>query len=147
RIPPGRFGEEFMRAKTLLLACLVAAGLPASALAQKTKAVLLVLPAPSEWKGKNGILNVASVSNGVMQGTFTSNDAACGTTAVPIIGKLNVSQRLAFAATFPSCNTIMAWRGTFTDRVLGTGINKTFIKPDGLVATDGLNGDVFVRTK
>ena len=135
-----------MRAKSLLLAFLVLAGVPASALAQ-SKAVLLVLPAPSTWKGKNGVLEVASVANGVIQGTFTNDNAACGKTPAPIVGKLGASQTMAFGATFSSCNTIMAWRGTFTDRALATGVNKTFIKPDGTVAVDGLNGDLFSRTK
>ena len=55
-----------MRAKTLLLTLLVLAGLPGSALAQKTKATLLVLAAPSEWKSQSGTLEVTSVQNGVV---------------------------------------------------------------------------------
>jgi hypothetical protein len=136
-----------MRTKTLLLTFLFLAGLPVSALAQKTKAVLLVLPAPSEWKGHNGVLDVTAVSNGVIQGTFTSNDTQCGQTAVPVVGKLAASQKIAFAAMLPACKTIMAWRGTFSDRAIGTGLNKTSIAPDGTVVSSGLNGDLFSRTK
>ena len=135
-----------MRAKTLLLTLLVLTGLPASALAQKTKAVLLVLPAPSEWKGHNGTLEVTSVANGVIQGTFTSNDAACGQTPAPITGKLS-PPKIAFAALLPACKTIIWWRGTFTDRALATGVTKTSIQPDGTVSSGGLNGDLFGRTK
>ena len=135
-----------MRAKTLLLTSLVLAGLPGSALAQKTKAVLLVLPAPSEWKGHNGTLEVTSVSNGVIQGTFTSSDAACGQTPAPIAGKIT-PPKIAFAVLIPACKTIMAWRGTFTDRALATGVTKTAIQPDGTVSSGGLNGDLFSRTK
>ena len=135
-----------MRAKTLLLTLLVLAGLPGSALAQKTKAVLLVLPAPSEWKGHNGTLEIASVSNGVIQGTFTSNDTACSQTPAPITGKIS-PPKIAFAALLPGCKTIMAWRGTFSDRALGTGVSKTSILPDGTVSSGGLNGNLFGRTK
>jgi hypothetical protein len=135
-----------MRAKTLLLTLLVLAGLPAAALAQKKAAVLLVLPAPSEWKGHNGTLEVTSVSNGVIQGAFTSNDTACGQTPAAITGKIT-PPKIAFAALLPNCKTIMAWRGTFSDRALGTGLSKTSIQPDGTVSSGGLNGDLFVRTK
>jgi len=131
---------------TLLLTLLLAAGLSASALAQKTKAVLLVLPAPSEWKGHNGTLEITSVTNGVMQGTFTSNNAACGQTPAPIAGKLS-PPKLTFAVMLPACKTIMAWRGTFTDRAIATGVTTTQIQPDGTVSSGGLNGDLFSRTK
>lgn len=120
-----------MRTKALLLTFFcVLAGLPAPAMAQNTKAVLLVLPAPSEWKGKNGVLEVTAVSSGVIQGTFTSNDAACGQTPAAITGKLAASQKIAFAAMLPACKTIMAWRGTFSDRAIATGLNKTSIAPE-----------------
>ena len=135
-----------MRAKTLLLTLILATGLSASALAQKKSAVLLVLPAPSEWKGHNGTLEVASVSNGVIQGTFTSNDTACGQSPAAITGKIS-PPKIAFAALLPACKTIMAWRGTFSDRALGMGLTKTSIQPDGTVSSSGLNGDLFSRTK
>jgi hypothetical protein len=135
-----------MRAKTLLLTLILAAGLPTSALAQKKPAVLLVLPAPSTWKSQSGILEITSASNGVIQGTFTSNDAACGQTSSPVIGKI-LPPKIAFAAMLPACKTIMAWRGTFSDRAIGTGLTKTSIQPDGTVSSGGLNGDLFGRTK
>jgi hypothetical protein len=135
-----------MRAKMLLLTLLVLTGLPASALAQKTKAVLLVLPAPSEWKSQSGTLEVTSVSNGVMQGTFTSNNAACGQTPAAITGKLS-PPKLTFAVMLPACKTIMAWRGSFTDRAIATGVTTTSIQPDGTVSSGGLNGNLFSRTK
>jgi hypothetical protein len=135
-----------MRAKTLLLTLLVLAGVPGSALAQKTKAVLLVLPAPSEWKSQSGTLEVTSVQNGVMQGTFTSNNAACGQTPAAITGKLS-PPKLTFAALLPACKTIIWWRGMFTDRALATGVTTTAIQVDGTVSSGGLNGNLFSRTK
>ena len=135
-----------MRTQTLLLTFLLVAGLPASALAQKKPAVLLVLPAPSEWKGHSGTLDVTSVVNGVITATYTSNDAACGQTPVPITGKLT-PPRLAFATIMPACKSILAWKGIFTDRALALGIAKTTINPDGTVTSGSFNGDLFSRTK
>jgi hypothetical protein len=134
-----------MRTKTLLLTCVLVAGLPVTALAQ-SRPVLLTLPAPSEWKSQDGILQVTSVSSGVIQGTFTSSDAACGQTPAAIAGK-TTPPKIAFAAMFPDCKTIMSWRGTFTDRAIATGITKTTIQPDGTVPSHLIGGNLFGRTK
>jgi hypothetical protein len=133
-----------MRAKTLFLGCLLFGGLPASALAQ-SRAVLLVLPAPSSWQSQSGTLEVTSVSNGVIQGTFTSNAIPCGQIPSPITGRI-ASQKMTFAAIFPSCKTIMAWRGKVSDRVIATGLITTWIQPDGTVSS-APSGNLFARTK
>jgi hypothetical protein len=98
------------------------------------------------WKSPSGTLEVFSVSNGVIQGTFTSSAAACGQTPAPITGRV-VSQKITFAAMFPSCNTIMGWRGAVGDRAIATGVSKTSIQPDGTVLAASPNGDLFARTK
>jgi hypothetical protein len=133
-----------MRARTLLLACLLFGGVPASALAQ-SRAVLLVLPAPSSWKSQSGTLDVTSVSNGVIQGTFTSSATSCGQIPSPVTGKV-VSQKITFAAIFPACKMIMAWRGKVAAPAMATGLTTTSIQPDGTVSS-ATNGNLFVRTK
>ena len=132
-----------MRAKTLLLACLVFGGLPASALAQ-SRAVLLTLPAPSTWKSQGGTLHVTAVTNGAIQGTFISSDPACGQMPVPVVGRVQ-GGNISFGATFPACNALMTWRGRLSGRAIGTGLVRTSLRPDGSAGTDQLGGNLFAQ--
>jgi len=134
-----------MRVKTLLLAFLLAAGLPASALSQ-SRPVSIVLPVPSTWVSQSsGTLVVLHVANdGVIQGAFSST--ACGPMATRVIGKV-VSQTITFATTLASCNRIMAWRGKVSEKAIATGVTTISVRADGTVLSTGPNGDLFARTR
>ncbi len=132
-----------MRAKALLLACLVLGGLPASALSQ-TRPVRIVLPVPSVWVAQpSGRLAIHSVTNGILTGIFASNNPACGT--APIIGKITPPSKITFAVNFPACNTIMAWRGQYSDIAIATGLSTTTIQPDGTVVSGLVGGNLFSK--
>jgi hypothetical protein len=133
-----------MRAKTLLLACLLFGGLPASALSQ-SRPVRITLPVPSVWVSQSGRLAIHSVTNGVLSGIFASNNPACGT--APIVGKITPPSKITFAVNFPGCNTIMAWRGQYSDIAIATGLYSTAIQPDGTLMTGTVGGNLFSHTR
>ena len=103
-----------MRTKSFLLAFLLVAGPPASALSQ-SRPVRIVLPAPSVWVAQaSGRLAIHSVTNGILTGIFASNNPACG--VAPIIGNLLYGFLLAMgyvAAFFVSVIQSLFRGGTF----------------------------------
>ena len=132
-----------MRAKPLLLACLLIGGLPASALSQSRPA-RIVLPVPSVWVSQaSGRLAIHSVTNGTLTGIFASNNPACG--VAPIIGKITPPSKITFAVNFPACNTIMAWRGQYSDVAIGTGLTSYAIQPDGTLFGGVIGGNLFSK--
>ena len=131
-----------MRAKALVLACLLLGGLPASTLAQ-TRPVRIVLPVPSVWVSQSGRLAIHSVTNGVLTGIFASNNPACG--VAPIIGKITPPSKIAFAVNFPACNTMMAWRGIYSDTTIGTRLDQAVIQPDGTMVSGFGGGIGFIK--